>query len=374
MIQFDENYSFQNLRGCQLNNKKEISVLEYGMDFREMQYRREVFLRFYEFHTKVKGHAGGVYYILEHLAKELNLDQNGKLWLAYINGCTQHPITTYLIIRRFPSLENIDIHELKSWFDANYKKLGWDTDRRYFKAKFIQCVLDYKQHMNGGSQADFFNNICNTLDPKENFRKLWDKVLNEFKYMGRLSTFSYIEYLRILGLNVECDQLFLGDMKGSKSHRNGLCIVLGRDDLYDRKDNKVTYSPECIEWLAGEAEQLLKEAKERFGGKHVNYFTLETTLCCYKGWHKVNRRYPNVYNDMFFDRVRKSEEIWGNQFKIFWDSREFLGDYLRLERNKTDIGFCKEKQNHYRLTGEVIMMDNDYPAFKNNLRTKECKN
>ena len=42
-------------------SKKEESKLVEGLDFRLPKYRREVFLRFYEFHDKYKGHAGAVY-------------------------------------------------------------------------------------------------------------------------------------------------------------------------------------------------------------------------------------------------------------------------------------------------------------------------
>jgi len=45
-------------------SKNEISDLKIGMDFRELKYRREVFLRFYEFHLKYKSHPGGVYFAM----------------------------------------------------------------------------------------------------------------------------------------------------------------------------------------------------------------------------------------------------------------------------------------------------------------------
>jgi hypothetical protein len=72
---------------------------------------------------------------------------------------------------------------------------------------------------------------------------------------------------------------------------------------------------------------------------------------------------------MFHDRIKKSETMMDRPLDIFWESREhFLPDYLMLEKNVSDIGFCKEKQNHYRLTGEVIMMDKMFPEFNNNLK------
>ena len=38
-----------------------------GTDFRMQEYRREVFLRFYEFHLRYRSHAGAVYYVMPYL-------------------------------------------------------------------------------------------------------------------------------------------------------------------------------------------------------------------------------------------------------------------------------------------------------------------
>ncbi len=50
-------------RYCHLEGLKEVKDLKGGMDFRHPQYRREVFLRFYEFHLKYRTHPGCVYFL-----------------------------------------------------------------------------------------------------------------------------------------------------------------------------------------------------------------------------------------------------------------------------------------------------------------------
>ena len=186
---------------------------------------------------------------------------------------------------------------------------------------------------------------------------------------GRLSTFSYLEYLRIQKVNLDCDDLFLEDINGSRSHRNGLCKVLGRDDL-DWWKQDLKYQPETIEWLKQEAAVLLEEAKARIDHEDVCYFTLESTFCCYKSWHRPNRRYPNVYMDMFYNRIKYAEEEWGNEFDIFWEMRQdCLPKHLRLEDNPNDPGLVSDKQNHYLTTGQVIMMNEEWDCFKNNFNS-----
>ncbi len=46
---------------CEIHNLPEVHILEKGMDFRKPEYRRELFSRFYEFHTSYGIHPGLVY-------------------------------------------------------------------------------------------------------------------------------------------------------------------------------------------------------------------------------------------------------------------------------------------------------------------------
>jgi hypothetical protein len=73
---------------------------------------------------------------------------------------------------------------------------------------------------------------------------------------------------------------------------------------------------------------------------------------------------------MFHDRIKKAEAIWPEEdLSLFWEARKlYLPDYLRLEDNAHDLGVKPEKQNHYRLTGQVIAMDRDWPCFSNSYR------
>jgi hypothetical protein len=352
-------------RYCKLNNQEEVKELRFGMDFREPKYRREVFLRFYEFHLKYKAHAGAVYYVFPFLFEKYQMTTEQKLWFAYINGCTQNVISTFMIWEQIPNLNEIDLPKFSKWFRTNYDKLGWDTDRRYVKNVFEDCIQSYIEILGGKTQEEYFNVDPAPEDKYLNFNMLWDKVINNFPTFGRLATFSYLEYLKIVGLNIDCTSLFLDDISGSKSHRNGLCKVLGRDDL-DWYKTEVIYDEQTINWLGLEGALLLEEAKQRFPHEDISYFTLETTLCCYKSWHRPNRRYPNVYNDMFYDRIKYAESKWRKKLPVFWEARKkYLPKQLRLEDNPADLGVHKSKQNHYRLTGQVIMMDKDWGCFEN---------
>lgn len=354
----------------------EISELEYGMDFRKPEYRREVFLRFYEFHCKYGSHPGAVYYVFPWLFKQFGMTTEQKLWFCFINGLSQNVITTFRLWKICPDPGDIEgLGYMFKHFRDNYIKFGWDTDRRYVKNSFEKTVEHYVKLLNGKTQQEFFSSIYthsladefnDQTNAETNFGYLWDYVMENFYLFGRLSTFSYLEYLSIAGLPIICDNLFINDIDGSKSHRNGLCKVLGRDDLDWTKDNEVKYTPEILEWLSKEGEKLINDANAR--NIEANYFTLESTLCCFKSWFRKNRRYPNVYNDMFYERILRDEKLWGvdEVNKMFRSIRqECLPEHLRMEDNFRDPGIKPEKQNHFRLTGEVIMMDKEWDCFKN---------
>lgn len=353
-------------RWADINDRVEFKDLKYGMDFRKPQYRREVFLRFYEFHLKYNAHAGAVYYAFPFIFERHQMTQEQKLWFTFINGLSQNVVTTYLIWSSFPDLEKVNLSSLSDYFRSHYTKWGWDTDRRYVKNKFEEAVSSYIDLLGGRSQQEYFDQFTSSDNKYNNFDTLWDVVINDFHLFGRLATFSYLEYLRLADVHLDCSSLFLDDISGSKSHRNGLCKVLGRDDLDWYKENEVKYTPEIINWLNKEAALLLHETRSRIDHKDVSYFTLETTLCCYKSWHRPNRRYPNVYNDMFHDRIKVAEKNWGKPMNIFWEAREeFLPKHLRLECNAKDYGVSPNKQNHYLKTGQVIMMDREHTCFGN---------
>lgn len=359
-------------RWTYLEAEDEKRALQRGDDFRHPQLRRETFLRFYEFHVKHRAHPGAVYYLMPYLARARDWDDEQRLWFAFINGNTQNPVTSWLIMRRFPTLQATGIGALDQWFAAEYRRLDFDTDRRHHKRAFPACVEAYRR-LTGGRQAAYFARHMTVTDPRGSFEALWQEVMQRFPYFGRLSTFSYLEYLRIMGLPLECSTLFLDDRSGSRSHRNGLCKVLGRDDLDWHDSNPGFdghYAPDVLDWLEAEGRQLLEEATGRMAGKpyaaDVGYFTLESALCTYKSWHRPNRRYPNVYNDMGRDRIERAERQWGERLELFWQARaERLPTHLRVEANPADPGCCPAKQNHYRETGQVVMMDEDWPCFAN---------
>jgi hypothetical protein len=360
-------------------------------DFRLPENRKDIFFTAYEFHLKFKTMPGLVYGYLPYLADKLDWSEEDKLWFAFLNGNTQNPSTSWIIFNKFPSITDLDIDEFESWYFSEINsngKLVWqmlpiDMDRRHFRNKIHLSIKAYKENLNGKSQEDFFKSLTDTKDKFTNFRKLWNAVFkgeginSKFYSFGRLSSFSYIEYLWISGLDIDCDSFFCEDYSGSSSHRNGMCWLMGREDLDEHKTNSEytkgihIHTKDVISMIDDGMEDIYQEALVRFKGtsieSDVSRFTIESQLCNYKSWHRKSRRYPNVYGDMAYDRLVKVQamsEFEDMDFSIFWEAREsFMPCEIRPECNTDNVGVSSYKQNLYRETGRqhtLGIIDNKY--------------
>lgn len=338
--------------------------LSPGLDFRLPRYRREVFLRFYVWSVRYRSFPGGVHYVLPHLADALGWDTEQRFWAAFLNGNTQNPVTTLLLMQAAPHPGDAD--RAVDFWRRHYRELEWDTDRRYHKARFADAVEGYLRLIGSGpgAQTRYYRL------PHE--WTAWWQAATAIPTMGRLSTWSYLEYLRILECGTpDSDTLMLTDIPGSRSHRNSLALVSGRDDWIADKQlgtgTDAVYTPDVLSELASVGYGLLREAQRRVpGDRTVGYLSLESALCTYKSWHKPNRRYPGVYNDMLYDRLTRAENRFGRRFGVIWDSRrEALPARMRLEDTPGDPGCVPVKQNWYLTTGQVIGMADDWPCFVN---------
>jgi hypothetical protein len=334
-------------------------VERQGKDWRLRGNRREAFLRFYWFHLRYRSHPGAVYYALPALMERYLAEPRQRLWLAYLNAHTQNVVSTSLIFRAFPDPQ--ELTGLERWFDEHRKRLQWDTDRRHWRVAFPEAAQ---------ADAKVATDVDAWTDTAlHGWGALWEKMTS-LKTFGRLSSWSGLEFYRLAGVRTEATDLMLEDRDGSRSHRNGLAIVSGQDHLDWHASNprfNGRYDDPTLQRLATAGAHLLNEASEYapfdIPQKDIGYLTLESALCTYKSWHRPNRRYPNVYNDMFHDRIKRAEQNWPEvDFDWWWKLRQRkLPKALRLEDNPDDPGVSSEKQNWYRTTGEIPMLAVDWP-------------
>lgn len=322
-------------------------------DWRLPENRREAFQRMYSLHLKYKSHPGCVYSLLPAIAEAYDLDPMGREWLVWLNGNTQNPAMSLLLLEASNGSPAFWRQAVDFWND-NFKMLDWDTDRRHQKSKFGEATEKWWE---GYAEGDW--QVAGALGWDE----VWKYAFNQ-PYMGRLSAWSMTEYARILLPGIpDAAHFMLHDVSGSCSHRNGTATVKGYDAVY--WEPEAPFLLGIVPELEAYAEDLLAEAQERNPGHpDVSRLTMESALCTFKSWFKENRRYPNVYADMAYNRIKKAEARFGPRFQVLWQARsKDLPWYLRLESVPYDPGLVPVKQNWFRKHGTIHTMYRDWPEI-----------
>src|SRR3954447_8282155 len=98
-------------------------------DWRSPRRRPESFLAFYNFHLTYKAHPGLVYFWLPALAEAYSLEtEEERAWLVWLNGNTQNPVTTALLLEAAP--DPTQWPRARDFVNRYFRELEWDTDRR----------------------------------------------------------------------------------------------------------------------------------------------------------------------------------------------------------------------------------------------------
>ncbi len=309
------------------------------IDYRLRENRTKYFDALYTLNLNYGVMPGLVYLYMPELAKRYNWDTEQRLWYAFLNGMTQNPITSLRLLEQLPEVPpaGAALTKFTNWFDENWETLQYDTDRRYQKKDTVEAIKSYASLLAGfKSQEEMLTG---------DYQTLWKRVRDGYDSFGRLSAFSYLEYVYLNGFGADCDDLLFEDKSGSKSHRNGMMFLYGADQyVWDKRmKNDFTgdypdFSKIC-DWLNTAASSYL-DRYSQLNPKvsNVGNFTFESNLCTFKN-HFFGRRYPGVYADMAWSRIEWAEEK-GLDVEEFKDMRsELLPTWLRAEcsNNKVDI-------------------------------------
>ena len=303
-------------------------------DYRLPENRREYFDSLYKMNLQHGVMPGLVYLYMPELARRYNWDAEQKLWFAFLNGMTQNPITSMRIFTNLPSVPpaSAQLVQFTYWFNTHWDTLQFDTDRRYQKKDSIDAIRAYAKLVEEfGSQEKMLTG--------KSYAELWHIVRNGYYTFGRLSSFSYLEYVKIMGYGADCDDLLFNDKSGSKSHRNGMLFLLGKDELvWDKRlpngqDGNYPEFQKMCGWLTQQSDEHLKEFYTTYYPHWaVSRFTFESNLCTFKN-HFFSHRYPGIYADMAQERIEWADARDQAKYTdVFKDMRsQLLPKWLRAE-------------------------------------------
>jgi len=322
-------------------------------DYRRPEHRMEYFTELYRLNLCYGIMPGLVYIYLPELARRYGWGPEQRLWFAFLNGLTQNPITSLILFLQLDQVPKPDdrLTGFEVWFNMHWDHLQFDTDRKYQKKDTVAAIKHYaKKVRDHGDQATMLTG---------KYQDLWSKC-SQIMSFGRLSTFSYLEYVKISGYGADCDSL-LFESAGSRSHRNGMLLLLGMDNLvWDRRQkNGFKGDYDDIGALAAELEAKAEEFLATFELHHpaapnVSKFTMESNLCTFKN-HFFGHRYPGVYADMAWQRIERAEEKgYKDITAIFRQIREDrLPKWLRTELLPPTATPIPNRGESFRTMGRV---------------------
>lgn len=303
-------------------------------DYRLKENRLSYFMQYYKMNLEHGTHPGLVYLYMPELKKRLGWDDEQALWFAMLNGLTQNPITSMRMLEVMPTMpqSKLEFNRAHIWFNEDWLNLQFDTDRVKNKRNTMKAIWSYSEMVKAaGSQAALWA-------PGQTYEALWDKA-NGIHSLGRLSTFSYLEYVYLNGFGADCTNLMFDDVSGSKSHRNGMLFLTGLDELvYDKRagngfDGKYdNFKGMCAYFDNLAADYIAAFKQDNPDIKFAGNFTFESQLCAFKNGF-FSRRYPGVYADMAADRIKWYDDRGLSSYtEIFKEIRsDYLPDWLRQE-------------------------------------------
>lgn len=290
-----------------------------NIDYRLPENRRAGFINWCAWSLK-NNDCDPALWLLNYLFDRYEHNIEQKYWIAWIYGTTYHLPTAWIIWNEFPDYELVDQDRLKWWNDENYKRLRYQTDTKYNKGYLPQQFASYKKWINHnnktGTQRERFNNFIQ----KQSFDFLWQTINKNLYKFGRYSTWYYMQTLKdCVGVDLNPSDLKLDDYSGSRSHRNGFCYALNKDDWIDKKLHR-----SCIDYMNHEAINIKNELLDQYNIE-MDYYQMETLLCSYKKIYRKSRgRYLGYYLDRQAEEIKKVEgdDWFGIDWQVFWDARE----------------------------------------------------
>ena len=322
------------------------------MDYRLKQNRREAFIRWYAWSLKYDDCDPAVW-ATNYLHKRYEHNDEQRLWLAWLYGNTYYLPTAWVLMNEFPDYELATVDRMEQWNTANYKRLRYQTDTKWNKGHLPSMFASYQKFIGNKTQREVLESYYGSND-EESFDNIWEVVKSSLHKFGRYSTWFYLQHLKhTAGIRITPTSLMLSDYDGSRSHRNGLLLALGRDDDYDRKLTGGDYSN-----LEAEAYSILCETEARFPElcEQIDYFTMETCLCSFKKIFRAKHgRYLGYYLDRQAEEIMQCESDgwYGIDWNVLWQAREETID-LRLDHKR---GIEKENFTYFLNSGKIDKLE-----------------
>ena len=318
------------------------------MDYRLKENRREAFIRWYAWSLQYDDCDPAVW-CTNYLHSRYEHNDEERIWFAWLYGNTYQLPTAWVLKNEFPDFELATVDRITQWNTTNYKRLRYQTDTKWNKGHLPTMFASYQEFIGNKTQRERMESYYGDNE-RQNFDNLWEVLKTSLHKFGRYSTWFYLQHLcHTADVRVSPTSLMLSDFDGSRSHRNGLLLALGRDDDYDQKLSTSEYMD-----LEREASSIIEETADRFPRlkSEIDFFTMETCLCSFKKiFREKHGRYLGYYLDRQAEEIMKAESDgwYGIDWNVMWQARDETID-LRLDSKH---GVDKEKMTYFVNSGKI---------------------
>lgn len=278
-------------------------------DYRLLENRIEGFIRTY--HWRVETGDLSYPHASKVAAEVLDLDEDGKIWFAFLFGhCYSIPMAM-IYIKEFPRVEDLDIEKAQEWTNANFRKLIYGDDCKWQKGKFPTVVKGIQSWVGQGTLRSKVESLVdqNALG-YVNFKRLYKEVLGLPQY-GRMTTWLTLEVLfDVSKLKINhCDLLM--ENGNTWSPYNGLCALYGLENL--KRTKEFSPSKNDISVMDKNLHSLLRLMESSLPYREVSIYAVETHLCQYKKWTERSRgdydgESSAKLNELYFEFEKKWPE------------------------------------------------------------------
>ena len=249
---------------------------------------------------------------------ELNVEQ--CYWLAFIYASCYSATTTFYIYNEFPDFETVDFGRLQRWWEANRDKLVFQTDRRWTRSRnqWVDCVRSYRDLVDlYGSQGGVYA-VLKGANRWQTYDRAFDYFSKVFTF-GRFTMFLYLEMVHTLaGVDLEPYTL---DLANAESSRNGLCFVLGRDELMNHF-TKAKLRKQDMDFLTGAFRHVVGQVSA-LEVAHKTVWSIETTLCAFKKHILEGKRWVGYYIERQMKEIQQMQaaHTGGVDWSVLWQFR-----------------------------------------------------
>lgn len=324
------------------------------MDYREpnRDNRRNLFKKWFVWQLEYKDCDPAVW-CMNYINNRFEHNDEQRLWFAWLYGNTYYLPTAWVLLNEFPDYELATLDRLNWWNTSNYKRLRYQTDCKWSKGHLPKMFESYQKFINTHKNQRTKLESLYGNNEIQNFDNIWEALNKELFKFGRYSVWFYMQQLKhTANIAVKPSSLMLSDYSGSKSHRNGLLLALGRDEECDQKLTLGEYN-----YLECEAEDILDEIREKNPLKpwfnQIDLFFMESALCSFKKLFRTHHgRYLGYYLDRQAEEILQCEsDGWsGIEWNVLHQAREeTLEPYLNRWH-----GPLKERFSEFMDTGNLL--------------------